>query len=53
LPPQDRELFVDWAVTVGSPAEPMEERLAASRAVEEWWPSAGASTVLRGYGVVV
>jgi cytochrome P450 len=36
LPPEDRELFVDWAVTMTSMAEPFEARLAASRAVEEY-----------------
>jgi cytochrome P450 len=36
LPAGDRELFVDWAVTMTSVAEPFEARLAASRAVEEY-----------------
>jgi cytochrome P450 len=36
LPAKDQELFVDWAVTMTSPVEPMTARLAASRAVEEY-----------------
>jgi cytochrome P450 len=36
LPSRDRELFVDWAVTMTSPVEPMDRRLAASRAIEEY-----------------
>ncbi len=36
LPAEDRQLFVDWAVTMTSSAEPMEAKLAASRAVEAY-----------------
>ncbi len=36
LPTKDRELFVDWAVTMTSVVEPMSQRLAASRAVEDY-----------------
>jgi cytochrome P450 len=36
LPADDRELFVNWAVTMTSMAEPVEARLAASRAVEDY-----------------
>ncbi len=36
LPPGDDALFVDWAVTMTSFVEPMERRLAASRAMADY-----------------
>lgn len=36
LAPEDEELFVDWAVTMTSFVEPIERRLAASRAMEDY-----------------
>jgi cytochrome P450 len=36
LAPEDEELFVDWAVTMTSFVEPIEQRIAASRAMEDY-----------------
>jgi len=36
LPAEDEALFVDWAVTMTSFVEPMERRIAASRAMEDY-----------------